>query len=229
MFAIEQAVENWKNDLRQKQTLLETDIEELELHLREEMERLTPLGLNEEESFLIATRRIGDTAQMASEFAKVNTAAIWKNRFFWMIIGALLLQIFTSWAGLLAGGGALLGHQLTGLSWLATGVLNSILQNIVVLAFFYVFYAAVVRTSLFRHIRKRLAIGSIIVMLALTFLLNMLISVGRSTLMARLCSPEQWGQFSVGLGYSSFGLAMFWPVIWLVLLYWLRPEKTQTT
>ena len=229
MFTIEQAVENWKNDLRQKQTLIESDIEELESHLQEEMERLTPLGLSEEESFLIAARRIGDTTQMAAEFAKVNAAAIWKTRFFWMIVGILLLKLFTSCSNFLSYGVALLGHQFTGLSWLIIGILSAVLQTIVLLIFFYVFYVAAIKTALFRQIPRHKVIGTMITLVLLSYLLSTLSTICYRLLFAGLYGAEQLGQFYLGSSYSYWGLAVLWPALWLALLLWLMPRKTQTT
>jgi hypothetical protein len=229
MFTVEQAVENWKNDLRQKQTLMETDIEELESHLREEMERLTPLGLTEEEAFVIAARRIGDTTQMAAEFAKVNTAAIWKTRFLWMVVGVLILRILSSCANFLSTAGVFLGHQFAGISWLTAGILSVAVQTMILLVLFYIFYVMAVKTSLFHQIRKRSAVITMVVVFVLSSLLGASSSFFCQVFLARYCGVEQMGQFAVGSSYSSVATAILWPILWIVILLWLMPKKTQTT
>lgn len=47
------------------------DLAELESHLRESTGQLQAHGLNEEEAFLIAVRRLGNERELAREFAKV--------------------------------------------------------------------------------------------------------------------------------------------------------------
>jgi hypothetical protein len=229
MFTVEQAVENWKNELRQKQTVMESDIEELESHLRDEMERLKSLGLSEQEAFLIAVRRIGDTTQMAAEFAKVNTAAIWKTRFLWMVVGILMLRILTSCANFLSNAGVMLGHQLAGISWLATGILSAVVQTIILLILLYIFYAIAVKTTLFHQVRKRSAVISMVIVFVLSSLVGASSSFFCKVLLARYCGVEQMGQFALGSSYSSIATAILWPILWIAILLWLMPRKTQTT
>jgi hypothetical protein len=228
MFTVEQAVENWKNELRQKQTVMESDIEELESHLRDEMEQLAPLGLSEEEAFLIAVRRIGDTTQMASEFAKVNTAAIWKNRFFWMVAGVLMLRILSSCANFLSSVGVLLGNQFVSISWLTAGILSVAVQTIILLILLTIFYVIAVKTALFHQGRKRSAVITMVVVFVLSSLLGASSSFFCNFFLVRYCGAEQMGQFAIGSSYSSVATAILWPVLWIAILLWLLPRKTRT-
>jgi hypothetical protein len=72
MFNLEQAILEWR-----RQTLaagIETPVplEELEIHLREEIERHTKSGLNETEAFQMAVKKIGQAHQLQKEFKKVE-------------------------------------------------------------------------------------------------------------------------------------------------------------
>ncbi|HML73059.1 MAG TPA: permease prefix domain 1-containing protein [Anaerohalosphaeraceae bacterium] len=228
MFQLEIAIENWKQQLLQHQTMTAADIEELQIHLLEEMDALTATGLNQEEAFLIASRRIGNPNDISCEFAKINHGVIWKNRFFWMIIGILILQIFSSCAVFLARGGALIGCQLIGWNPLNAGIISAAIQITVLLCLFTAFYIAAVPLSMFRKIPKKTLIGAIIAVTALNFFLSHAAGMGYNLLIARFFSVEQLGQFSRGCSYSAMGLSVLWPVVWLVLLLWLLPGKTQS-
>jgi len=83
----------WRENLAQLQTLGRPDIEELENHLREDIEGLKALSLSEEESFWLAHRRLGGAGDLAGEFAKINRSAIVKNRLFWMAAGVLAYML----------------------------------------------------------------------------------------------------------------------------------------
>lgn len=229
MFRIEDAIENWKNSLLEKQTLTTSDIEELESHLQDEFDSLKFWGLNEEESFLIAARRIGDTTSVAVEYAKINTTAIWKTRFFWMIFGIVAVQFFSAIAIFFARGGALLGCHLAGWSELNSGVIFGFLQITFLLFFLFVFYFAAVNLSAFRKIRKWTLISTIVSVITLTVLIGKINEVGFNLLIIKLWSPEQLKHFTMGCSFSGLGLSFLWPIMWFILLLWLMPRKTQST
>lgn len=228
MFRLEDAIENWKLQLNQHQTMSASDIEELHIHLREEIDILMAAGLSQEEAYVIASRRIGSPGELACEFAKINTVAIWKNRFFWMIIGILILQIFSACGNFLARGGALIGCQLVGWNALNTGIISAVIQIAVLLCLLVGFYIAAVHFSIFQKIPKKTLIGIIIAVSALSFLMNHLAGIGFNILIARFYSAEQLGQFSLGCNYAAMGLSVLWPVVWLVLLLWFLPGKARS-
>jgi hypothetical protein len=76
-------------------TLRAADVDELEDHLRQEIERLSVLArpgdsaLSSEEVFVLATRRLGRTEALAKEFAKSDPGAVWRRRWIWMLAGYL--------------------------------------------------------------------------------------------------------------------------------------------
>jgi hypothetical protein len=95
MSDIEKQIEQWQIDLAGSELLGHSDVNELESHLREEMERLRASGLSDEEAFFVGRHRLGDTAALADEFAKVNPHRRLANRLYWMIMG--LLSWFVWW------------------------------------------------------------------------------------------------------------------------------------
>jgi hypothetical protein len=79
VFDLEAEVREWRNYLRARGSILESDVEELEGHLREEYAVLSAEGLQPDEAFLIAAKRIGNADALAREFAKVNVERLWKQ------------------------------------------------------------------------------------------------------------------------------------------------------
>jgi len=71
MCDVEKRIEQWRARLAASETLNNAEINELESHLREEVAGLRKLELSEEEAFLVARQRLGDTADLEGEFAKV--------------------------------------------------------------------------------------------------------------------------------------------------------------
>lgn len=98
MFDLNEKISMWRSNLAQSQTLGSSDIDELESHLREEIENLTALKLSDEEAFLIATHRLGDTAHLFDEYAKINLGKRFRQNVSWMITGILTYLLATHFA-----------------------------------------------------------------------------------------------------------------------------------
>ena len=78
MFDLEANVQSWSDYLRARGALEETDLLELESHLRDQIDDLTQSGLNEEEAFLISVKRLGSVSLISEEYSKVNSESLWK-------------------------------------------------------------------------------------------------------------------------------------------------------
>lgn len=81
MFELESQVRKWRGHLRSSGLLSEQDLEELESHLRDNIDDLTSRGVTLEEAFLISVRRMGDSEALSNEFAKVTTESLWRQLF----------------------------------------------------------------------------------------------------------------------------------------------------
>ena len=79
--SLEKRIKEWKDLCLRSGSLTDADIDELEDHLREEITQLSGRGLSEEESFLIALRRMGTLHSLSDEFRKINTHNLWKQLF----------------------------------------------------------------------------------------------------------------------------------------------------
>ncbi|KLT65398.1 hypothetical protein [Pedobacter sp. BMA] len=71
-FTLDKEIKNYVDLINAQGSLNESDKKELISHLLDSTELLVGLGLNEEESFLIACKRIGKTDVLATEYGKVN-------------------------------------------------------------------------------------------------------------------------------------------------------------
>ncbi|MEA3588534.1 DUF1648 domain-containing protein [Pseudidiomarina sp. 1APP75-27a] len=78
----ESKVNEWRAHLMRHAALNEHDIDELESHLRDQMEALQEQGLRDDEAFLIAARRVGDLDDVTREYAEVHSGRLWQNLVF---------------------------------------------------------------------------------------------------------------------------------------------------
>jgi len=69
-FDLNQSIRQWRDALAQSAALRAAELDELEQHLRDSMAELHARQLTEEESFLIATRRLGSGEVLTRNFQK---------------------------------------------------------------------------------------------------------------------------------------------------------------
>jgi hypothetical protein len=89
-FDLNAAIERWRDELAAQPNLAPDVRRELETHLRDTMVELRQRGLNDEEAFWLACRRIGQPQQLGEEFRKANPAKVWRERLFWMWLALFL-------------------------------------------------------------------------------------------------------------------------------------------
>ena len=77
--SLEEHIERWRSYLRRRQAIQSGDVEELEDHLRAQIDVLTEAGLSHDEAFLVAVRRIGDLDSLSREFAREHSERLWKQ------------------------------------------------------------------------------------------------------------------------------------------------------
>ena len=76
---IEDQLEEWRTLLAQRPGVSTEDAEELEDHLLSEIQDLRRAGLNPEEAFLIAVRRLGSQDEVAREYGTVHSDRLWRQ------------------------------------------------------------------------------------------------------------------------------------------------------
>ena len=70
MFNLEQSIAEWRRQMLAAGIKTPVPLEELEIHLREDMEQQKCAGLNEQKAFEISTQRIGQPKMLRREFKK---------------------------------------------------------------------------------------------------------------------------------------------------------------
>ena len=78
-FDLNAAIENWRNELAAQPNLASDDRRELETHLRDAIAGFQQRGLNDEESFWLARRRVGQPPKLGEEFVKADPAKFGAN------------------------------------------------------------------------------------------------------------------------------------------------------
>ena len=77
---LEAQIAQWRAYLRRRrQAIHAPDVEELEGHLRDQLDALVDAGLSAEEAFLVAVKRMGDLDALSREFAREHSDRLWKQ------------------------------------------------------------------------------------------------------------------------------------------------------
>lgn len=76
---LEERIAEWRAHLRRREALAPADVDELEDHLRSQVAELESAGLDDEEAFLIAVKRIGALDAVSREYAREYSERLWKR------------------------------------------------------------------------------------------------------------------------------------------------------
>jgi Clp amino terminal domain, pathogenicity island component len=74
MFDLEKAIAEWRSQIASVGVKSKETLDELETHLRDDIEQEMRAGLAAEPAFKIASERIGDVMRLKDEFAKIDRA-----------------------------------------------------------------------------------------------------------------------------------------------------------
>lgn len=124
-FNLNTAVQRWRKNLSLTSRFRTENLDELEAHLRDSVASLEGRGLSAEESFWVASRRLGGAGQLSVEFGKLNPGLVWRARAFWGLFGILLYLAVANLARMVSAGAVLTGSYFVAdglsLGWLAAG------------------------------------------------------------------------------------------------------------
>jgi hypothetical protein len=76
---LEGPIAEWRAYMHRRRELSHTDVEELEDHLRSRIADLMAAGLQADEAFLIAVKRMGSLDELSREFAREHSERLWKQ------------------------------------------------------------------------------------------------------------------------------------------------------
>jgi len=72
VFDLERSIAEWRNQMLAAGIKFPVPLDELEIHLREEIERQVRSGLNPQQAFEAAAQQIGEAKAVKSEFNKIE-------------------------------------------------------------------------------------------------------------------------------------------------------------
>ena len=130
MFDLEKSIEEWRKQLLAAGIKTPVPLEELEIHLHENIEQQIRSGMNEQQAFEIAIQLIGKANMLNDEFAKVEAAKKARSE----KLGDIMLVVLTNL--ILWGMGGMALFKIAGLSqitsdqqmsWLAATAMSSLL------------------------------------------------------------------------------------------------------
>jgi hypothetical protein len=81
---LELQIAEWRAFVARGKAIAGPDVEELEGHLRDQIEVLTDAGLDADEAFLVAVKRIGNLNALSREFAREHSERLWRQ----LVLGA---------------------------------------------------------------------------------------------------------------------------------------------
>jgi hypothetical protein len=76
---LETQIGRWRGYVQRRQAISPADLDELEDHLREQIADRQATGLDDEEAFLVAIKRLGNLDAVSREFAREHSDRLWKQ------------------------------------------------------------------------------------------------------------------------------------------------------
>jgi hypothetical protein len=77
--SLEEQIAQWRSYVSRRQAIEAVDVAELEDHLREQVAALVDAGLDTDEAFLVAVKRMGALDALSREFAREHSERLWKQ------------------------------------------------------------------------------------------------------------------------------------------------------
>jgi hypothetical protein len=229
MSDVEPRIESWRNTLEDSDRLGPAEVRELESHLREEMGHLQAAGLSDEEAFLVARHRLGETEALAAEYAKVNPGRRSLLRLSWMAAGVLVYLLAGYLAiGISAGGIAaavLLGAGGAGVTSLA--LVGVAAKAIVAAALLGIVWACLRRWSWSRLTGRLRTMSRFWLVLVIGGLIVVDVAVIGFQSLFRLAAlrglnSEEYGRMALVTSVADLGWALVAPVLAALLMIALR-------
>lgn len=229
MFDLNKAISSWRMNLSEKQTCEKSDIDEMESHLREEIDNLTASKLSQQEAFLVATHRLGDIDNLAEEFAKINTSILWRKRLFWAGTG-LLSYIVAAYIAKCASTGFVLLAWFAGVKGYSLGIVDVVSQIVFFLAVIFVLYEIRRRKErqgeLFCKVAdkpwgKFLLFAGIFIIIAAGLSAKIL----APATMVRVVGLSEYGEIAIFQACTGLVWLISMPLILLAVVIRLRPSK----
>jgi hypothetical protein len=93
-FDIQKQIKSWESKLKTQPSLTESDAEELKSHLLDLIDTLQDAGLDDQEAFLVASKRIGNIYDWGQEYLQENNTILQIRRSAVILAGVLIYFFF---------------------------------------------------------------------------------------------------------------------------------------
>jgi len=217
-FSIDKSINIWKSQLSKKSNFTGDNINELESHLLDEIQGLSEIGLNEEESFLVASKRIGTIEQLTSEYGKVNRKVYFRSRILPFLKGILVFIAFMTITELVTNTLILVADKMelndNQLNWLSIGILISLS-----LIPFVIFY------NKYKKEKFNMQIISNIPFLVITIVVTKLLSIFSLTSAAHSIGSKSFGILRLNFGYFELSFLILILIVSSVMFYSSKKDK----
>jgi hypothetical protein len=236
MSNLDEQIDAWRQGLLGRDVVASVELDELEDHLRQEMERLSKLGLSDHEAFLVATQRLGNTEALSTEYSKVSYPELCVRRLQWMLVGYLSICMIGRFVDLLAGSvSSMVLKANLPLAWFVSAhAVTILLLTITVLwgamAFLSAHSGSVHQlvTRYGNYLSQHLAVGTV-AMVVTTYLLSFLGNSLFSSQLAQIRANTTYnasGYDFISVFSSRHILSLVWsvglPIGLAVLTVWMR-------
>lgn len=230
MFELNTEIAQWRSSLTQSDRLSKSDIDELESHLREEIENLIASKLSEQEAFLVASHRLGGADALADEFAKVNTHIVFRKRLFWAVAG-LFSFVVARYVGLLASHVGVLLASMVGVRGYGLGAVKVVTQviffGIMILVLYEITRTKDIQGGWFSRVAdsvwgKVALFASVLVVIVAMFACRFFVQMAT----VRLISARDFGDMAILVQSVGLVWTVIVPLILLGIIIKLRLEKT---
>ncbi|WP_149275091.1 hypothetical protein [Pareuzebyella sediminis] len=217
-FSIDKSINNWKHQLSKTANFTEDNINELESHLLDEIQELNKIGLNEEESFLVASKRIGTIEQLTFEYSKVNRKVYFRNRIFPFLTGILVFIAYMAITDLATYTSIFIADKLKldsdALNWLSIGIL--LLLSLISLVIFY---------NKYKNGKYNLRVTKNIPFLVITVIITKSLSIFSLSYFTHLIGHENFGIVRFNLGVFQLSILILILIVSTVIFYSSKRDK----
>ncbi len=222
MHNLEEQIADWKKSITSAESLHESDLSELEQHLRDAIADLQKRGLNLQEAFLVAASRLGTYDALDTEFRKINGSYLWQRRVFWMLAGYLLMGL----AGRIMSGVGSIGASIAAFEGASGTVVGAISVCVTVVGWgcLLVCMYALAHGQGHGILSHSVTITPTTLILVVLGILagGTMLSVGGHVLTARLVSVQTLGQAVVVTSVANYAIQLAIPLICLGMMLSLR-------
>ena len=246
MFQLDTAIQTWKERHQANDAVSSEALSELESHLRDSIVTLEDSGLNEEEAFIIASKRLGSPIELEGEFGKVHQKQVWLSRTLLMLSGYLLITLFLKFiafdqatASTLALAFGLESTQISiplvghgyRLHW--SGIIHAVvgLLGLGIAAAIILSFARGTWQDTARLMAGRMGIGKLLTLWIVIYGIVSGFQLGLKHLQFRIQSPTlgEVANYAVSASLSNFSTQVFAAVMIVVLTAMLGRRYTQSS